>query len=273
MDKIYVQNLEMIVTEKCNLNCGHCLRGGCSNNYMSDRVIRATLDQISEVGCLIINGGEPLLALDRLEFILAYIIKQNIRVNSLSLIINGTIYSVEFLKILAYFEKYINSHKCFNGCASFAISWDRFHHDEIERLNMKELYLENIEKYMESEHFGGFQYLGNKVLREGYAENFDSNLTTPLQPMRPSVTYIKDNRFDKKYGVCNIGPVVAINANGTITECDASYENQESKYNYGNVLVNRISDVWLARNALVLKPRKWAKRNYKEIKKYLALND
>ena len=43
MKKIYIQNLGMIVTEKCNLNCAHCLRGKCSDKVMSDEVIDATL--------------------------------------------------------------------------------------------------------------------------------------------------------------------------------------------------------------------------------------
>ena len=44
MNKLRIQNLALIVTEKCNLNCAHCLRGGCSDKVMSDEVIKATLD-------------------------------------------------------------------------------------------------------------------------------------------------------------------------------------------------------------------------------------
>lgn len=43
MNKISVQNLGMIITERCNLNCDHCLRGKCTNKVMSDDVITATL--------------------------------------------------------------------------------------------------------------------------------------------------------------------------------------------------------------------------------------
>ena len=44
MKKIYIQNLGMIITNKCNLNCDHCLRGEkCDNKSMSDEIIKKTL--------------------------------------------------------------------------------------------------------------------------------------------------------------------------------------------------------------------------------------
>ena len=49
MSNIYVENLAMIITEQCNLECEHCLRGQCSNRVMSDDVIEATLDQIVSI--------------------------------------------------------------------------------------------------------------------------------------------------------------------------------------------------------------------------------
>ena len=73
MNKLRIQNLALIVTERCNLDCGHCLRGGCSDKCMSDNVIKATLDQFDFIGNLTICGGEPTLALDRVEKIFNYI--------------------------------------------------------------------------------------------------------------------------------------------------------------------------------------------------------
>ena len=68
MKKIYIQNLGMIITNKCNLNCEHCLRWEkCDNKSMSDKVIEKTLDQICAIGNLCICGGWITLALDKLE--------------------------------------------------------------------------------------------------------------------------------------------------------------------------------------------------------------
>ena len=56
--RLYVQNLGVIVTERCNLNCAHCLRGNCTNKVMSDEVIQVTLSQIVGIRALAICGVE-----------------------------------------------------------------------------------------------------------------------------------------------------------------------------------------------------------------------
>ena len=43
MKKCYIQNLALNITDNCNLECRHCLRGDRCNNKMSDDVIEATL--------------------------------------------------------------------------------------------------------------------------------------------------------------------------------------------------------------------------------------
>ena len=87
MNKLYIQNLGLIITEQCNLNCRHCLRGKCSNKVMSNEVIEATLSQISAIGVLHLEGGEPTLAIPTIEKILDYIIKNNILVDKVSTVI------------------------------------------------------------------------------------------------------------------------------------------------------------------------------------------
>ena len=81
MNKLYIQNLALIVTEQCNLNCAHCLRGGCSNKKMSDDVIEATLNQVAAIDTLHLCGGEPTLAINTIEKILTYITNNNIYIN------------------------------------------------------------------------------------------------------------------------------------------------------------------------------------------------
>lgn len=269
MEKICIQNLAMIITERCNFNCDHCLRGKCANKVMSDEVIEATLSQFCSIHNLAICGGEPTLALDRIEKIFSYIVDNQIIVNMVTLTINGSIYSVEFLRMLDYIEEYINFKKISQSLANFTISWDKFHYSEAERLGILKEYLENIERYKKSNHYYGLQRLSGKLFREGNAEQLDINLTKPLQPMHTFLTYVGDkNKFDRENGLCNIGPMVTVNVDGTITECDASIDHQQIMYNYGNVLENSIEETYLNRGALILKPRKWLKANYKEMKRY-----
>ena len=90
--------------------------------------------------------------------------------------------------------------------------------------------------------------------------------------MKPYLTYVNNNKLDQENGLCNIGPAVAINVNGTITECDASIKHQETIYNYGNILTDSIEEVFIKRHAKILTPQKWNKATIKAINKYQTYN-
>lgn len=263
-----VMNLAMIVTERCNLNCCHCLRGGCSNKCMSDEVIKATLDQFCHIHNLAICGGEATLSLESIEKIFSYIIDNNISVDMVTLIINGTIYSDEFLRLLDDIDEYINIDKRRKSLATFTISWDKYHYSEVERLGIVSEYLDNIERYSQSRHFSGKQMLKGKLIREGNAKNLDLSLSKEFRPMRPLVTYVDEHLKYNRDGICFIGPFVTVNVDGIITECDSSIEHQRNLYNYGNVFVDSIEDVCVDRGKVFTNHKKWYRANAREMRKY-----
>lgn len=274
MNLLSIQNLGMIITEQCNLNCGHCMRGEKTHKRMSNEVICATLSQVDMIGNLCICGGEPLLALDSLDQIFSYIIDHKIIVKQVTMVINGTIYSDRFLKLLERIENYIKLYmKMDFNLVSFTISFDEYHLKEITRLGMKEQYVQNIEKYRKSKYFAGFSKLHMKLFREGNAENLDPSLTVPYRPMNTVMTYVNNHsKLDIENGICNIGPLVTVNVDGIITECDASFYHQQTLYNYGNVLSDSIVEVFKNKGSKMLKPKKWNRETAKIIKKNLAYN-
>lgn len=269
MNKLYIQNLSMIITNKCNLDCAQCLRG-CKNNVsMSDSVIESTLNQIYSIGNLAINGGEPTLVLDILENIITYIIENHILIDMFTITINGTIYSEKLLKLLDEISNYIDEHTI---NAFFAISLDQYHLDEITKLGIKKEFFDNFRKYQESKYYYGYRKSTKKLFREGNATNLDEKLTIPLRPTKTFITYANEHqKFDRENGICMIGPVVTVNPNGLITECDASIEHQETLYNYGNVS-NSIEEAMLSRSELLLKPKKFDRLANKSLKKYWNYN-
>lgn len=269
MSKIYVDSLAMIVTDRCNMDCAHCLRGCKRNLDMSDEVIEATLDQTRSIGNLAINGGEPLLVLEKIEKIINYVVEKHIKLREFTITLNGTIYSEKLLELLDYINDYIGD----EGINSLlAISLDSYHLDEVSRLGIVNEFNENLRRYSESKHFFGWRNTDKKLFREGNAVNFDEKDTVPIRPMKPVITYMNiDNqrKFDLEHGVFCVGPIVAISPGGIITECDASIEHQETIYNYGNVLEDSIKESTLRReHTLVLKPRKFQKEVFKEYKRY-----
>ena len=136
--------------------------------------------------------------------------------------------------------------------STFTISHDKSRYNEILSLKLEKEYLENIKKYSESKHCYGLQILSEKVFREGNAINLDLNYTIPFRPLETIMTYTSKNMpLDKKNGLCFIEPLVTVNIDGIVTECDDSIENQRTLYNYSNVLTNTIENIFIKKNTLV----------------------
>ncbi len=280
-----VQLLGMIVTNNCNLECAHCLRGEACNQKMSDEVIEATLNNFDYIRTLSICGGEVTLALDVVEKIINYVIEHQILVDEITYTINGTIYSKKFLELLDYSNEYllkIADNDKEKVRTSYAISWDGYHHDEIYRLGLKEQYVENFTKYMESSYYFGKRELIGKLFREGRAVNLPDEITVPLRPMDVYMTYYKKYRnklgmikrvFDRENGNMIVGPIVTVNPEGIVTECDASIEHQKTLYNYGNVLYESIEDILLRRSVIVNNPKQISKKMFKELKRYSTYDE
>ena len=271
MGKCHIYDLEMIVTNNCNLNCAHCLRGEKNCVTMSDEVIEATLSQVRSADVLNISGGEPTLALESIKKIIDYIIKNRIKIDDFTLTINGTIYSEELLELLDEIGKYIGEDEVH---ALIAISLDKYHLDEIKKLGLYDEFVENLRRYSENKHFA-FTREENpklKLFREGNAEALDQKLTVPLRPIKPIITYVKDEKLDIRNGLCNIGPFVTIGATGTITVSNASNEHQESIYNYGSVLDDSIVATYIRNGSPILKPKKYIRTINRKLNKYLTYN-
>ena len=272
---ISFQNLGLIITNKCNLDCKHCCRGCKNNKDMSKEVIDRVLSQTVSAGNIAICGGEATLALKTLEYIINYVVDNHIIIDELTFVINGTIYSKEMLRMLDYLNQYIHNYReNSNSQTTFTISYDKYHLEEIDRLGLLEQYKENIKRYQESIHFYGYQILktNKKLFREGNACYLDKKITVPLYQMKYFVTYVKSgSKLDIENGLCNIGPLVTINPDGIITEADSSIENQETIYNYGNIFDNSLEELVLNK-AKILKPKKWYRTCCKESDKYSKYN-
>lgn len=267
--RTYFPNLGLITNDDCNLDCAHCLRGEKCSNYITNQVIETTLDQATIIGGLTILGGEPTLAVDRIEKIISYIVEKHIALSNLSLTINGTIYSEELIRLLDYISEYIGVK---NG-VKLAISFDKYHKAEILKLGLKEQFEDNVNRYMETKHFYGIRELNPKLklFREGNAERLDSTITVPLKPF-PVVMSYRDSKVVPGEKACLIGPIVTVNTKGIVTDCDASLSHQETLYNYGNVLEDSLVDI-CSKRALIVPERKFYGRCKRLIKEYDTYNN
>lgn len=259
MTKCFCQNVALGVNETCNLNCDHCCKAGSHNRYIIDDVISSTFNQIY-VGNLSLCGGELTLALKKVEKILTYIVDNHKWVEELSLTINGTKYSQELLDLLNYFDEYLANISEKKQRIYLDISYDQYHLKEINKLQKEKEFLENIKKYQESKFFDAFRGITGKLFREGNALNLPRKLTVPLRPMKTFMTY--------DGGLCNIGPIVHINTRGTICETDTTYEKQQTKFNYGNILTDSIEEIVRKKSRVLKTKEQYLKCCYKAVDKF-----
>ena len=122
--KISIDNLVIEITQKCNMQCYHCLRGAARRNNTSRRMINRIFDLFN--GCissLTIGGGEPSMNIEALEDICDNMIRSD-NVYSVYIVTNGRVYREKFLnKVYNLFNSV-----CYDeGTNRLAFSFDRYH--------------------------------------------------------------------------------------------------------------------------------------------------
>ena len=241
MDKLDISNLTIEVTRFCNLECIHCLRGDSENKHIKDNTINNLMKNINSIDLLTITGGEPLIAINSINKLIKYIKENNIKVENIQLITNGTILSSNTLKCLKQLQEISNLH--------LYISSDRFHLLELQEKNLIDLYEKNKDIYKElfnAEEYGDYSNIKNRVIIRvmGRANNLDNNLINQINrnykcnyvlsnmingKIEYKTPYIKDKKV--------IGKLV-IDVNGNIVGDNLSFisEDQEtnSKTNINN---------------------------------------
>ncbi len=110
MKKILYRNAMLEITRRCQLKCAHCLRGDAQNLDMSEEIIDAFLEQTAGIECLFFTGGEPTLAVEKMQYVLEQMIERNIPLYAMEYFTNG----VEFPENLEDFL--IRAHEYITTC-------------------------------------------------------------------------------------------------------------------------------------------------------------
>lgn len=135
-EKIAFSHFMFEVTRRCNFKCEHCMRGDAQNVDLSKNAIDNLLNQTLAMGDILFTGGEPLLALDKIEYIIDGMIQRNIPFQSIQIITNGTQFSEAFYTVMRKAYDYMFSiHtrvfgteiKMPKNSLSILISHDEFH--------------------------------------------------------------------------------------------------------------------------------------------------
>jgi MoaA/NifB/PqqE/SkfB family radical SAM enzyme len=226
---MYVYELVLEITRRCNIQCAHCLRGPAQSMNMSKETMEKALEGVTHIGTVTFSGGEPSLNVPLIRHFTQYVRDWHIEVDYFYVITNGKIASTSMKEALLELSNWVNDpESCF-----LTMSRDQYHRElGYDQYRAMDLY----------EDLPFFSADARKVniempINEGNAfwngiGMRDAVLNNPI--------LTRDEMTD---AVECIEGTIYVNAKGdVIPACDFSYESQELE-KIGNVHDKTIQEI------------------------------
>ena len=227
----FIENFVIMVTGRCNLSCDHCLRGEPVPDDISDEVLEEFFSKTKFIYELTLSGGEPTLAIPRMQRILELMKKHGTALGAVYVVTNGTGDIPAFLH--TYLDYCLYATDCGyydnDNMSGIALSQDRFHGTDPREMRKVDAMLRIFARYDPKAKKTDFTKVN--LLREGRAkENFRENQTRELTVYDPTVTEAGD-------GINIEGEVISLDMYGNLHKgCDFSWDDKSY------VITNILSD-------------------------------
>jgi organic radical activating enzyme len=229
---MYISELVLEITRRCNVQCRHCLRGRAQPVDMSLETLAKALKGVTSIGTITFTGGEPSLRPQIIRRFTRLAKKNKISVDSFFVVTNGKIASVDLMLALAELYAYCSGEKGQYFVGGLEVSQDQFHREKIR----------DIRKALEL--YGALTFFHPEerkkditdILDEGMAFKNGIGITSADRNTLVVETY-EDGTIYANEGV------VYVNALGDVIDsCNLSYESQkESKI--GSVHENTLEEI------------------------------
>lgn len=212
--KIRFEQLIFEVTRRCNLCCKHCLRGDAQDIDMTKEVVDNVLSQTKSIGSITFSGGEPVLGIDIIEYIISEIIRRGIPVNGFYVATNGTIISERLALSLLRLHSHLEDDEDFSA---LEVSVDEFHENESINIHEFGIYRGLSFFNVRSNDYSKPKY----ILNRGRA--FENGIgTRDIKESEPVIEIAGSTCFIYEANIY-------VNVNGDIINgCDFSYEEQDN---------------------------------------------
>lgn len=227
-----INELIIEITRRCNVQCRHCLRGKAQDKDIDNITIDRLLEGVTSIGTITFSGGEPSLAVDRIEYFTSKVKKLGIPVDTFYVVTNGKIASLKLALALLKLHAYCENKGDLEYIGGLIISQDQYHKELIKNIKpAKDLY-------------GAFTFFKpdarNKPIEypidEGLA--FDNGIGIRNSDANDLIVEVDDDG-----DVESIDGSVYVNALGEVCpSCDLSYESQEEQ-KIGSVHKNTIPEI------------------------------
>jgi len=227
MKRIYLNNLGMTLTERCNFHCAHCMRGETKGNDMDVETMRKVFSRLSFVGNLSVCGGEPFLDEELFERFIKELFSSFLPIMNFSVITNGTHYSERIEQLLNDVEEYIHlffpnvEHAC-----KVLLSSDEYHLEQLKQFQENLVYLENICRLLSSRHF--LSYKGAPYI-------FDAGNAKNLTDIEKIQVHSTKQYYYQNFKRLVHWPMLTILTDGIVSECDGEFDVLRRDFAYGNI--------------------------------------
>lgn len=235
MDKVNFKALSFELTRKCNLRCAHCFRGEPQKKDIDYNVIDRALNEVNYIETLNCTGGEPLLNIDAIKYIVDFVIEKRINVRWFTITTNGTIMDEQVSDLLNRMGKYIIDIRKTLGyesalqCgANITISSDKFHENNPDQAVLFYRKHCNSCVFVQKQESGKLEGTNNTaddgLVYAGRAKKLSEN------------NFIVDSPFHKiKFEHSMVKCPIEVSGNGNINiSAYQSFENID-KYAMGNI--------------------------------------
>jgi hypothetical protein len=218
-----LDSLVVEVTRRCNMKCGHCMRGEPQNKTMRDEYMYDFLRQVSYISNVTFSGGEPTLpsGIKVIERFMEICNDLGVEVGNFYMVTNAKVWRPELPELINRLFDFCSE----NEISSVDISGDRFHEtDSIEVQDFRYRLSEELEfKYGLSELVSvrpdiEYQY----VIAEGRG--------CDVNDRELNIDELLIRNYDDEDSAYISEGTLYLNCDGkVINGCDWSYESQASR--------------------------------------------
>lgn len=227
---MYISELVMEVTRRCNMSCDHCMRGDPQKLDISKETIDRLLEGITGIGTITFSGGEPTLAVDKIQYVCQQIMKRKISLEGFYIVTNGVKASKKLMHVLIDLYAYIEYHD--EGTSVLTMSKDQYHDAAIKDR-------EKADQLYRALAFYKPDYLNHKIelpISEG--RSLDNGLGMRDVSLESLVVETDDTGRPER-----VDSTIYVNALGDVCpSCELSFESQNED-KIGNVHENTLADI------------------------------
>ncbi len=242
---IILQNAEILLTQKCNLHCDHCLRGDATNKTITRDVLDAFFDNIFYIQNLSLGGGEISLEPELIRMVTASLKSSKIiGVGRVNMTTNGTNVTDEFVDALRELTDYVKQgfdEDDMDDLVLIGCSIDDFHLAELQKRGYSVEDITNnlakIKKAIPEAYVDFRQECDVDLIDIGRAKDL-----VGVKKVRPALDILTPFYHDEKKNRTYLGGIPCLSTDGEIIPINIPFADEKTM-SYGSVLHHDFIDI------------------------------